>query len=288
MIDVDVVAAFADHNIADEAAIFIEDVVGLVDPREDAAGQRAGAECLEKCRQGDGRAFPEMLAQVYVSARRPVMQLRRIDALQTDGDLRFAADHHFRLALLAGLLVDGIGAFHESARKGACRLCRRVRRFLKGEGRRPDDVHNDLGRVGVRGALRPELRQVDHPRDGQNPLRLFHFIAPRVPIASLPPFVVMGKGDALNCRRATLWPPCGRAKSARMRGWPWPRIKQAVRLIGGSRAPRSLTSPRWRPAGCRTARRAAYRSWTRPGRRRCAAARRTWPRARPDRALPSG
>src|SRR4051794_2213505 len=104
MIDVDVLAAFADHNVADEAAIFIEDVVGLVHPREDAAWQCAGAECPEKRRQGDGRAFPEMLAQIYVSAWRPVMQLRRIDALQADGDLRFAVDHHFRLALLAGFL----------------------------------------------------------------------------------------------------------------------------------------------------------------------------------------
>jgi hypothetical protein len=43
------------------------------------------------------------------------------------------------------------------------------------------------------------LGEVDHPRDGQNPLRLFHFIAPRVLIPSLPPFVVMGKGDTLNC-----------------------------------------------------------------------------------------
>src|SRR3981081_4814668 len=99
MIEVDVLAAFTDDNIADEAAIFIEDVVGLVDPREDAARQCAGAECLEKRRQADRRAFPEMLAQGYVSARRPVMQLRRIDALQADGDLRFCGDYHFWLWL---------------------------------------------------------------------------------------------------------------------------------------------------------------------------------------------
>src|SRR5712671_3220360 len=136
MIEVEVLAALAEDDIADEAAIFIEDIVGLVDPRDDAARQGAGTECLEKRRQADRRALAEMLAQVYVSARRPEMQLRRIDALQADGDLRFAVDHHFRLALLAGFLVDGIGALHESARKGARRFCRRARRFLKAEGRR--------------------------------------------------------------------------------------------------------------------------------------------------------
>src|SRR5258705_11555192 len=233
MIEVEVLAALAEDDIADEAAIFIEDVVGLVDPRDDAARQGAGAECLEKRRQADGRALPEMLAQVYVSARGPEMQLRRVDALQADGDLRFAVDHHFRLALLAGFLVDGIGAFHESARKSAGRLGGRARRLLKGEGRRPDDVHNDLGRVGFRQAPRPELRDIDHPRDGQNPLRLFHFIALRVPIASLPPFVVLGKGDTPSLAASGSWPRWRCAKPAPMR---------------------RLTSPLWRPAGCRTAR----------------------------------
>src|SRR5882672_7910395 len=81
MIEVDVLAAFTDDDIADEATVFIEDIVGLVDARDDAARQCANAECLEKRRQADRRAFPEMLAQIYASARRSEMQLRRIDAL---------------------------------------------------------------------------------------------------------------------------------------------------------------------------------------------------------------
>jgi hypothetical protein len=48
------------------------------------------------------------------------------------------------------------------------------------------------------------LRDVDHARDGQNPLWLFHFVAPRRPNPSLPPFVVMGKGDTLNCSTGCL------------------------------------------------------------------------------------
>src|SRR6266852_2743867 len=149
VVDVDLRAALLEDDVADEAPVRVDGVIGKIDGGHHPAGDGRLAAMVETLSELNSRGFALVLTEIDRAFERGrVMELRRVDALQSDGDAAVVDERPF---VSADRVIEGM-----------CRHGRVTGARAEAEGVRDErNVH----RVAVGFANGPELGQVDLTED---------------------------------------------------------------------------------------------------------------------------